>query len=287
MLKQRVITAIILMLALTAATTLLSGFSFAILMALVVMLASWEWSRLIGLTETKSRVAYFTSMTVMLGGLFPLLGVTPSATAIDSLRVSLVLVLASLFWFLALFMLRGYPANAVRWNDKSRIAAMSVLALLPTWAGMVQLKYLAPEGYLVLAMVVMVAAVDIGGYFVGRKFGHTRLAPNLSPSKSWEGVWGGLAACLLLGILLIWALHTWLFALSLPQILLLLALSISVVLIDVIGDLTVSMLKRNRDLKDSSGLLPGHGGIMDRVDGLVAVTPVFTLTLLFIMGDIE
>ena len=145
-----------------------------------------------------------------------------------------------------------------------------------------QIKYLNPQGFLLLGMVVVVAAADIGAYFVGKRFGKNRLAPSLSPNKTWEGVLGGFAACLLVGILLIWLLHSYLITLSNVQILILVLLSLVVTLFDVIGDLLESMLKRNRDLKDSGKILPGHGGILDRVDGLLAVTPIFVLTFLII-----
>lgn len=284
---QRVITAVVLMLALVAATTLLSPYYFALLIAAVILLASLEWSRLIGLQNPRSKLGYLVTMTLMLVAAFPLLGVTPTAERIDDLRALMVLSLGLLFWLAAFAMLRGYPGNAEQWDDKSKIATMSMFALIPTWAGIVELKYLMPEGYLVIALVIMVAAVDIGGYFVGRKLGHRKLAPALSPNKSWEGVWGGLVACVLLGIVLIWSLGYYRVALTPLQVCLLFLLSLNVTLFDVIGDLTVSMLKRNRKLKDAGNLLPGHGGIMDRVDGLVAVTPIFTLVIIAVLVEVR
>ena len=286
MLKQRIITAVILLLGLILATTLLSSFNFAILIALLVLLGSWEWGGFIGLTDNKSRLAYSATLAVMLVGLFFLLKVTPAAHSIDSLRASLILGLGLLFWLMVSLMLKDYPHNAELWNDKSKIAIMGLLTLLPTWVGIVQLKYLFEQGYLVFALVIMVAAVDIGAYFAGTLFGHTKLAPRLSPNKSWEGVGGGLSLSLLLGLLLIWALHTYLLKLDPLQIGLLILLSLAVIFFDVIGDLVESMLKRNRNIKDSGALLPGHGGILDRVDGLVAVIPSFVLTLQLVLPDL-
>tara|TARA_B100002003_G_scaffold250739_1_gene291339 strand:- start:1030 stop:1899 length:870 start_codon:yes stop_codon:yes gene_type:complete len=285
-LKQRIITAVILLLGLILATTLLPSFNFAILLALVVLLGSWEWGGFIGLTDNKSRLGYSATLAIMLVGLFFLLKVTPEAESIDSLRASLILGLGLLFWLVVSLILKDYPHNAEQWNDKSKIATMGLLTLLPTWVGIVQLKYLLEQGYLVFALVVMVAAVDIGAYFTGIRFGHNKLAPQLSPNKSWEGVWGGLSLCLLLGLLLIWALHTYLLKLGPLQIGLLILLSLAVTFFDVIGDLTESMLKRNRHIKDSGALLPGHGGILDRVDGLIAVVPSFVLTLLLVLPDL-
>ena len=164
---------------------------------------------------------------------------------------------------------------------------MGILALVPTWVGVVLLKFLEPQGYLVIALVVMVAAVDIGAYFAGSYLGRRKLAPELSPNKSWEGVWGGLATCLLLGAVLIYLLHRYVVSLSLIQTSVLLVLCLLTTLFAVIGDLLESMLKRNSQVKDSGQLLPGHGGVMDRIDGLIAVTPVFVLTILYTLFEVE
>ncbi len=287
MLKQRIITALVLFIALVLATYFLPPFHYSLALAVVVLLAGREWSSLIGLESAGSSSAYLLSLAIMLAGLYPLLGVTPTVGAIDSLRVMMILLLGFGFWCLAMLMLRGYPDNAQHWNDKSLIATMSIFVLLPTWVGIVQLKYLLPEGYLIIALVVLVAVVDIGGYFVGRSLGHTKLAPQLSPKKTWEGVWGGLVACVCVGAGLVWALHNFLQPLTQFQVIALIGLSLSVTLFDVIGDLTESMLKRNRHIKDSGSLLPGHGGIMDRVDGLVAVIPIYVMTLLLLIPELR
>jgi len=282
MLKQRIITAIVLAITLIAATVLLSSFWFSFFISVVVMLASWEWCGFIGLTPTASRISFLATLVSMIAALYFFLGISPAAESINSFRVSIILCLGVIFWAMAFLMLKGYPGNAKHWNDKSKIALMGLLILIPTWVGVIQLKYLDPLGYLVLALVILVAAADIGAYFVGKAIGKTKLAPALSPNKTWEGVWGGLGACFLVGILIIWFLHNYLLPLSAAQIAILLGLSLGVTFLDVIGDLLESMLKRNQDLKDSGSLLPGHGGILDRVDGLLAVTPIFVLTFLLI-----
>lgn len=286
-LQLRIITAVILMLGLIAMTTLLSSFLFALALAAIVLLASWEWSGLIGLQDSKSRMLYQLTVLIMIGGGFLLLGLTPDAIAIDGLRASLLLLLGLLWWMVAIVMLTGYPENARQWNDKSKIGLMGILALIPTWVGVVMLKYLAPEGYLVISLVLMVAAVDVGAYFAGTYLGHNKLAPQLSPNKSWEGVWGGLITCLLLGIALIYALHITVVSLSLSQVMILILLCPLVTLFAVIGDLVESMLKRNSELKDSGQLLPGHGGVLDRVDALIAVTPIYVLIIMLTLFEVE
>ena len=282
MLKQRIITAIILALIFITATVFLSSFSYSLFVTIVVLAASWEWCAFIGLAKQVAKVSYLATLGSMIIALYFFLGIVPESLVINSYRAGIILGLGILFWVLTFFMLKGYPSNSDRWNNKSKIALMGLMALIPTWVGVVQIKYLNPQGFLLLGMVVMVAAADIGAYFVGKRIGKNRLAPSLSPNKTWEGVLGGFAACLLVGILLIWLLHSYLITLSNVQILILVLLSLVVMLFDVIGDLLESMLKRNRDLKDSGKILPGHGGILDRVDGLLAVTPIFVLTFLII-----
>ena len=282
MLKQRIITAIILALIFITATVFLSSFSYSLFVTIVVLAASWEWCAFIGLAKQVAKVSYLATLGSMIIALYFFLGIVPESLVINSYRAGIILGLGILFWVLTFFMLKDYPSNSDRWNNKSKIALMGLMALIPTWVGVVQIKYLNPQGFLLLGMVVMVAAADIGAYFVGKRIGKNRLAPSLSPNKTWEGVLGGFAACLLVGILLIWLLHSYLITLSNVQILILVLLSLVVTLFDVIGDLLESMLKRNRDLKDSGKILPGHGGILDRVDGLLAVTPIFVLTFLII-----
>ena len=282
MLKQRIITAIILALIFITATVFLSSFSYSLFVTIIVLAASWEWCGFIGLAKQGAKVSYLATLGFMIIALYFFLGIVPESLVINSHRAGIILGLGILFWVLIFFILKGYPTNSDLWNNNSKIALMGLMALIPTWVGIVQIKYLNPQGFLVLGMVVMVAAADIGAYFVGKRIGKNRLAPSLSPNKTWEGVLGGFAACLLVGILLIWLLHSYLIMLSNVQILILVLLSLVVTLFDVIGDLLESMLKRNRDLKDSGKILPGHGGILDRVDGLLAVTPIFVLTFLII-----
>lgn len=284
-LQQRVITAVLLMIGLVAVSTLLPGFYFACFILFVVLIASWEWTGLIGLGSAAGKAFFLGLMAALVGLLFWWLGVSPSAVALQQSRAAAVLGVGLVFWLLCFGMLWGYPANAGRWNGEYKIALMGMLALLPTWVGFVQLKYMQPNGFFVLALIVMVAAVDVGAYFVGRALGHTKLAPELSPNKSWEGVWGGLLTCFLLGLALTWAVNRFLVPLGMAQMLGLLFLSVVVTFFAVTGDLLESMLKRNRHIKDSGALLPGHGGLLDRVDALMAVTPVFVLTLLLTLTD--
>jgi phosphatidate cytidylyltransferase len=131
---------------------------------------------------------------------------------------------------------------------------------------------------LILAVMVLVWGADIGAYFAGRRFGKRKLAPQVSPGKSWEGVYGGLVATLMMcagvGVYRDW---------SVSDLLLALLGTAAVVMISVVGDLTESMFKRQAGIKDSSNLLPGHGGVLDRIDSLTAAIPVFA-ALLWLSG---
>lgn len=286
-LKLRVVTAILLMGALIVVSTMLSPFLFSLFVALIVLLAAWEWAAFLGLESGTARIPYLATIASMIIVMALWLGVVPGAENISSTRVAALQALGLLFWGFAILMLRGYPEHSSSWNNRSKIAFMGLCALLPTWAGIVQLKYLMPEGYMALVLIVMVASVDVGGYFVGTFFGHTRLAPKLSPKKSWEGVWGGLGTCMALGIVFIWLLDRYLMPLDAFQLVILLVLSVCVTFFGVVGDLLESMLKRNCDIKDSGAILPGHGGLLDRVDSLMAVTPVFVLTVLFALSGLS
>lgn len=272
------------MLAFIAATTQLPAFYFSLFVAFIVLAAAWEWAGLVSPDEQAPKMPYLASIAAMLIGSFFLLGITPEAPAIDEFRASMVLLLGLLFWLISLFLLMGFPEKSNLWNDESKIALMGVLVLIPTFVGTVTLKYLLPSGYLVLALVILVAAVDIGAYFVGVNFGSRKLAEKLSPKKSWEGVWGGMAVCLLVAAAFIWAMHSYLLALSMLQVVSLMLLSVGVAFFSVVGDLIESMLKRNCGVKDSGAVLPGHGGVLDRVDGLVAATPLFVLAMLLVLG---
>jgi phosphatidate cytidylyltransferase len=285
MLKQRIITAISLLIGLTATTTQLSLFNFTLFISLVVVLASWEWGGFIGLKESSAKLTYSLTIAAMIIGLYFILDISTRDSSVDFVRASILLGLGLLFWILMVFVLAGYPENKSAWNNESKIACMGMLALVPSWVGLVVLKSLEEAGLLVLALVILVAAVDIGAYFAGVNFGSRKLAPNLSPKKTWEGVWGGFALCAVISVAMIWAANSYFLDLTSAQMVVLFFLAPLTTFFSVIGDLLESMLKRNQNIKDSGRLLPGHGGILDRIDSLVATAPPFVLLLVFMMSE--
>ncbi|HIF74026.1 MAG TPA: phosphatidate cytidylyltransferase [Porticoccaceae bacterium] len=285
MLKQRIITAISLLIGLIGTTTQLSLFNFTLFISLVVVLASWEWGGFIGLKESSAKLTYSLTIAAMIIGLYFILDISTRDSSVDFVRASILLGLGLLFWILMVFVLAGYPENKSTWNNESKIACMGMLALVPSWVGLVVLKSLEEAGLLALALVILVAAVDIGAYFAGVNFGSRKLAPNLSPKKTWEGVWGGFALCAVISVAMIWAANSYFLDLTSVQMVVLFFLAPLTTFFSVIGDLLESMLKRNQNIKDSGRLLPGHGGILDRIDSLVATAPPFALLLVFMMSE--
>ena len=284
MLLQRILTAVFLLVGLLLLSFLANPFVFALIIALITLLTGMEWTRLVGLQDLQSKIGYLASLIVLLIGAFFLVGATPTAESLDALRVTTVMTLGCVFWFVAAVLMTGYPGNANLWNDQSHIAMMGVFVLIPTWCGIVQLKYLDDSGTLFLALVATVSVADIGAYFAGRAWGKSKLAPTLSPGKSWAGFWGGMAASVMLTILILLVVNNRFVSLSLTQSVLLVFGAVLVSVSSVAGDLFESMLKRNRQLKDSGNILPGHGGILDRIDSLTAATPVAVLWLFLVLG---
>jgi len=263
MLKQRIITALILLPIALCGFFLLAGASFALFIGLVVALGAWEWARLAGFAAQSARVLYAVVVAALLLLMYLLPDLAPW-----------ILVAAVLWWMLATFLVLTYPDSGKHWSSTACKLLIGLLILLPAWQGLVLIKQWELGNWLILAVMVLVWGADIGAYFSGKAFGKRKLAPKVSPGKSWEGLYGGLVASLVItafvGISRGW---------SASQLVLGLLGAAVVVLISVVGDLTESMFKRQSGIKDSSNLLPGHGGVLDRIDSLTAAIPVFAVLL--------
>lgn len=268
MLKTRIITALILAPIAIGGVFFLPPMGFALFTAAIITLGAWEWANMSGLEQQPGRMGYAALIAVILYGLIDV-----SAVA--------VLWLALLWWVVCFVLVRNYPAGSERWGSVPARALMGVLVLVPAWIG---LNHLRTGGFqfgdtdnnllVILYVFCVVWVADIGAYFAGRAFGKAKLAPRVSPGKSWAGVWGGLAA---VGAFALVA--SVLVSASAAEAALLVVASLVTGLVSVLGDLLESMLKRFRGIKDSSRLLPGHGGIMDRIDSLTAAAPVFALII--------
>jgi len=274
-LKQRVITAIILAIVILAAIFALPTPWFAGFVGLVLAAALWEWSNLAELTSTTSRVLYCVLGMAMIG---IIAWGSAVATAPHERVIAQILALAAVWWLLAIALVVTYPASSGTWGGTWQRGFMGILTLLPAWLAFVYLHVQVEGHWLLLFVIALVAAADTGAYFAGTRFGHRKLAPSVSPGKSWEGLLGGLASSFAL-VLIVWSL-VWRERFGLAE---LLAVAAITVVVSVFGDLFESMLKRQRGIKDSSNLLPGHGGVMDRLDSLSAALPVFALGLLVVL----
>ncbi|MND70592.1 Phosphatidate cytidylyltransferase [compost metagenome] len=263
MLKQRVITALVLLPIALAGFFWLDGGAFALFIGAVVSLGGWEWARLAGFSAQPLRIAYGLLVAALLYGLYLVPALAP-----------LVLVLGVLWWGVATVLVLGYPETSRYWGGTLGKLVIGLLILLPAWQGLVLFKQWPLANWLILAVMVLVWAADIGAYFSGKAFGKRKLAPQVSPGKSWEGLVGGLLASLLItaGVGLY---RGWIGS----ELVLALAGAALVVLVSVVGDLTESMFKRQSGIKDSSNLLPGHGGVLDRIDSLTAAIPLFAALL--------
>ena len=273
MLKQRIITAVVIVAALLAAMAYLSAGQPSLLFAGIVLVAAWEWADLSDLRPQVARLAYVLAIGALIASVYALMGdvASWSTAALQELFVA-----ACVWWAVALLWVKGYPVSAGLWGSRPVRIVMGVAVLLPTWLALSYLRNLPNGAWLLLMLVALVAIADIGAYFFGRRFGKAKLAPAVSPGKSWAGFWGGLA-CSVSFMAALWYFWPGGMPVSLPAMLVLAAITS---LASVLGDLLESMVKRHRGIKDSSQLLPGHGGVMDRVDSLTAASPGFALGLM-------
>lgn len=270
MLKQRIITAVILAPLAIAGFVMLEDCWFALFVGAVVVLGAWEWARLAGETGQKGRIVYALVVALFMVGLYR-----------ESWPAQYLLVPAVIWWVFAAVMVLRYPRGRGLWAGSIIAQLFGLLILLPAWYGLVWLRG-APNGlWLIVALMVLVWAADIGAYFAGKTWGRHKLMPNVSPGKTIEGFLGGLVFTQFLTLLALLYLG-W----SLPSVLMGLVGAALVVTFSVVGDLTESLFKRDQGLKDSSKLLPGHGGVLDRIDSLTAAIPVFALCWLLTGGQL-
>jgi phosphatidate cytidylyltransferase len=260
-LRTRIITAAVLIALLLVILLWLPPFATKLAMTVVVLTGAWEWSAFLKLQRPPGRILYVAAVAACLALVWQLTLAQPECL--------LVLVVALAWWVVALLWVIFAPRRAAVWSA----GLAGVLALTPAWVAMVRLRVDVPRGeqWLLFALCLVWAA-DIGAYFAGHAFGRIRLAPQVSPGKTWEGVLGGLVLSAVVAV----AGSRW-FAVPVIQ---LLPLCLGVVAFSIVGDLTESLLKRFAGLKDSGTLFPGHGGVMDRIDSLTGAMPVLLLGLL-------
>ena len=273
MLKKRIITAVCLVTVFLLDLLLLPSPWFISLVALVILIAAWEWSDLSGFSGKRQRAMYCVLVLLAGLGVLHFVGITNgfSSPEINDNNVLAVLTTAGAWWAIALLWVQGYPSSAVLWGSRWIRLVMGLFVLLPCLVGIFYLYQQSLGTWLILWVAAIVSTADIFAYFSGRAFGRRKLAKEVSPGKSWEGVAGGVLACIVLAFAVSYITD--------KSLLLTLLVVVPTVLSSVLGDLLESMVKRHRGIKDSGSILPGHGGIMDRIDGLTAAIPIFALAL--------
>lgn len=257
MLRERVITALLLAPLVLLVIFWVPHVVTMAALALLVIGAAWEWSAFPRFTQYSARALYVAVVAACI--------VATWWFGVQRDEIDRLIHIALLWWVFALIWVAIAPARV----NRTTAAGAGLLVLVPAWLALSRLHALGPE--LLLFLILLVVAADVGAYFAGRSFGRNKLAPRVSPGKTWEGVLGGFAAAALMA-----AIGVWWFKVDAPRFA---ALCIIVVVASIIGDLTESLFKRHAGLKDSGTLLPGHGGLLDRVDSITAAAPVFLVGL--------
>ena len=260
MLGQRIVTALILIALLGGLLYFVPRDAMWAVFAVIVALAGWEWSGMLKLTGPK-RVLYGVGIFV---------GCAVVQLLLPALLLPL-LALSVLFWVIAVpFWLRSRSLLGSGFAGM----ALGALLLMAGWAAMSALHL--KSSWLLLLVMALVWVADVCAYFAGRAFGRHKLAPTISPGKTWEGVGGAIAGVLAYGAILLYSPWGQYWTGGLPLALILL---VALTGISVVGDLLESMIKRQAGVKDSSNLLPGHGGVLDRIDSLLSTLPVAALVV--------
>ena len=271
MLRQRIVTALVLVAFLLGALTLDSAWPFVVLTLVLIAAAGWEWARL---NQAGDTLALAMGAAVAVAG-----AVTLGGGWKDQAPAPLWWLVAVLWMVAGAFALRSGPAA---WPQLPR-AARWVLGLVMLWSAWLAIAHARGVGInFLLSVLCLVWMADVAAYFGGRAWGRRKLAPSISPGKSWEGVWSGMVGVLFLSALWMWidgrfnvdgpSIYT-----RLWQAFGLIGMTVALLALSglsVVGDLIESLVKRAAGAKDSSQLLPGHGGVLDRVDALLPVFPI-------------
>lgn len=272
MLKQRIITAVILTSAIVSVVIYLPVQLLALIFALFVSVGAWEWSACAGIVSKGYKMLYVFAVLLCMATCF---------YSLDAGWLAVLVYAGLLWWHIAIFLVVYYQRKrAINLSSVWLKLLIGILILMPTWLSLILIHQQISGPELVLVLFFIVWLADSAAYFSGRKFARKQLASNISPAKSWEGVYAALLVPSLSGI--VYALYT---GMQLKHTVLFIIVVFLTVVFSILGDLTASMFKRIAGIKDSGRILPGHGGVLDRVDSLTAAAPVF-FSGLYIMGKI-
>lgn len=271
-LNQRLITATCLITLVLAALFLPWGL-FPIFVAVLLATSAWEWSALAKLNEAPARIGYTLFIVVLfLVALFFQDEIVGFAFRISTLMFW--------FWILVIPLLVRFPDTKPVFQNTAVTATLGAVILLSTAMGLLWLKSQENGAWLVICLFSIVTIADSGAYFAGKRWGVHKLAPEISPGKSLEGVYGGLVANFVFSVFLVFGLN-----MSPEHSFLIVLIVLLTGLFSVEGDLLESAIKRSQGVKDSGTILPGHGGVLDRIDGVCAATPCFIFCVLFFFAD--
>jgi phosphatidate cytidylyltransferase len=269
MLLQRVLTALLLAPLVIALILFVPTLWFAVAVAVAFLAALWEWGALSGLKNHLLRSALLLLAALVLWALWSL-----------RLTAGTGVVLAGVAWWLLVCVWLRHFSFAAAPTPENRALKLfaGACVILPAWMALVLVHSRAPHGqWWTLLALLIVWAADIGAYASGRTFGGRKLAPQISPGKTWAGAYGALVAGLI--VMLVGA---WLLGVRDTRLLALGAVALAMVSVSIVGDLLESLMKRHARVKDSGTLFPGHGGLMDRLDSVFAAMPVFAAGLLWL-----
>jgi phosphatidate cytidylyltransferase len=272
--RTRVIAALVMAPFAIGAILLLPTSWLVMLAALVFLVGLWEWFKLAEIDDTLQRTVLLTANLLLM-----VLLVWASRGSTDLVPLRLMALVGAAWWLLALLWLRffHFASDHETWARVFKLAA-GTLAVVPAWCALGLIHSSEPNGHIWLFVALAIVwAADSGAYFAGRHFGGRwfrgrKLAPRISPNKTLEGLLGGLAAGMLVAG--VGALIVGVDVAQVPGVLL---VAVFTVLFSVVGDLFESLLKRHVGAKDSGDVIPGHGGVLDRIDGVLAALPIFVL----------
>ena len=278
MLLKRILTALVLASLIALAVFTLPMEYFSLVIGLITLIAAWEWSNLAGLTSLGKRILFLLVLILpMLGIHFwtQFLELVAQATDWTDVRdysgaLEWLVIPPVLFWILVMILIRNTPTGVLNLQLKTRYKVLiGWFILLSAWMFLSRLRsFYGPE--MTMYFLILIWVADISAYFAGKKWGITQLAPEISPGKTVAGMYGALISGLICAVVLS-LIYGFQPMIALDFVL----LSVLTVLISIYGDLFVSVVKRQRGVKDSGALLPGHGGVLDRVDSLIAAIPFF------------
>lgn len=290
MLLQRIITASVLAALIALAVFNLSSEYFSLLIGVIALIGAWEWSNLVGIQSYIKRALFLVVLVL------PMLGVHFWTQALEIIALSFdwtdvrtysgvlewLVIPPVLFWIVVMVVIRNAPTGVLQITMKPIYKLLiGGFVLFSVWMFLSRLKaFYGAEMMMYLLLLIWTA--DVFAYFIGKKFGKTKLSPDISPGKTIEGMYGALFGGALCGGILS-LIYGFNFLVASDFVL----LSVLTVLISIYGDLFFSVVKRQRGVKDSGKILPGHGGILDRIDSLVAATPFFYAGILLIYRSIE